>query len=767
MLNRITQVLETYVTRPAFWVLGALYFVAVIVVGLWNFGQRAPMQSVAPGPPQSMQTLNLTDVESIQKFDAGTFDRSMRAATIFWHNEIAEGSKPVRVWPDGRREEITYPPFSSTHLRQLKECRRLRTLTLQFRGSLTDDEWQALGELDQITALKYDGAISPFGMRQIARLGKLQFLDLSGCTFDAGLEGLESLEHLQTLVLDNFVENRVHVLGQLRRLPHLRTLVATHYREAGSLIPRGAWKSDLGDIKAVTGLELWFVDERAPGFPGFDSLARELPGLAIRPVQVDLARQTKCLPVTVVTGILIFLLAVQLNSQFAHPAARLTPGYAVPHLIPATLLWLCGVLVSVCLMATAAIPILPLVAISMALWLGVGSLILMVDLLSRSTQWAKSQRRHWIMIPIRTVVGAFCVLVSAFWVHLVMLAMQRNQSSFDWFQRGQEPGLALVMIIGGVLGYVLFARKLCRVQVELEESGMGTPPLGLNPNQRAAWLVQIVWRQQQSGGAISAWWRLFDRRLTRAIDRARRPGWRRRSNLWIAGNATNGKHALLIGLVVCLWSGIASQVPEIWKGMDFEFSEAFTNILSTPSVMLLVMFPDFCFVYLGLIWRGRRRLLAVESLRPVSRRQLVREMMTAFAWDCVPPACLYLAVVAALTYLAAPEEWSLVSSVALAVYLVAHTAAACGTISWLNTIRRGWVAAIAGIIIGYSFLFAGAGCSMMFLPALGIKMLPPDLPNLSPWPLLAIGVAWCLIAAGIVAYAYRRWMNVELGDFAG
>ena len=376
MLNRISQVLVTYVTRPAFWVLGTLYIVGVIAVANSGFSRAAPQQSVAPALPQSMQTLNLTDVESIQRFDAGTFDRNVRAATIFWHNESAEGSKPVRVWPDGRLEEITYPPFSSKHLRQLKECRRLRTLTLQFRGYLTDDEWQALGELDQITALKYGGVVSPFGMRQIARLRKLHFLDLSGCTFDEGLEGLESLESLQNVVLDNFVENRVHVLGQLRRLPHLRTLVATHYRQAGSIIPRGIWISDLDDLRAATGLQRWFVDEHSRGFPGFDALARELPGIAVRPVQIDFARQVKCIPVGLLTGILIFLLALQLNSQFAHPAARLTPGYAVPHLIPATVLWLCSVLVPACLLASATIPILPLVGISMAIWLVIGSLIL-------------------------------------------------------------------------------------------------------------------------------------------------------------------------------------------------------------------------------------------------------------------------------------------------------------------------------------------------------------------------------------------------------
>ncbi len=764
MLNRISQVLVTYVTRPAFWVLGTLYIVGVIAVANSGFSRAAAQQSVAPAPPQSMQTLNLTDLESIQRFDAGTFDRNVRAATIFWHNEIAEGSKPVRVWPDGRREEITYPPFSSKHLRQLKECRRLRTLTLQFRGYLTDDEWQALGELDQITALKYDGVVSPFGMRQIARLRKLHFLDLSGCTFDEGLEGLESLESLQNVVLDNFVENRVHVLGQLRRMPHLRTLVATHYREAGSIIPRGIWISDLDDLLAATGLQRWFVDEHSRGFPGFDALARELPGIAVRPVQIDVARQVKCMPVGVLTGILIFLLALQLNSQFAHPAARLTPGYAVPHLIPATVLWLCSVLVPACLLASATIPILPLVGISTAIWLVIGSLILNLDLLDllARTQRASPHPRRWMIIPIQMMGALWFPLV------LLLLVMLRNQSAFDWFLRGHEPGLAIVMIIGGVLGNVLFVRKFYRAHVEFEEAGMGTPPLGLILSQQGAWLAQVVRRQQQGGGAISSWRILLDRRLARAIDQAGQPGWRRRSNLWIAGNALNGKLAPAYCLVVCVMIGAGSLVPEIWKGMDFEFADFITNTQGQgpPFVMAPLMFPDFCFAYLGLIWRGRCRLLAVESLRPVSRRQLVREMMTAFAWDCAPMVCFYVAVVAALTCLADPQSWTPLWTVSLTVYLAAHTALACGVISWLNTIRRGWVAALAGFVIGWVFLYAGAGSALLFMPALGIKMLPPDLPNLSHWLLLGLGLAWGAVAVAIIASAFRRWMKVELGDYA-
>jgi hypothetical protein len=364
------------------------------------------------------------------------------------------------------------------------------------------------------------------------------------------------------------------------------------------------------------------------------------------------------------------------------------------------------------------------------------------------------------MIPIQ--------MACALWLPLVLLAMVRNRSSFDWFLRGHEPGLAIAMIVGGVLCYALFVRKICRAQVEFQEAGMGTPPLGLNPRQGATWQSQFPWRQQPEVAAQSSWWNGLDRRLARAIDQAGRPGWRRRSNLWIAGNVLNGKNALICCLAGCAFNGVMTLVPEIWKGMDFEFSDFLTNTQGPPSAMIpLLMFPDFCFAFLGLIWRGRRRLLAVESLRPVSRRQLVREMMTAFAWDCAPLACFYAAIVAALTYLAVPQNWTPVWTISLAVYLAAHGALACGVISWLNTIRRGWMTALAVIVIGCTFLFAGAGSAMLFLPTLGIKQLPDDLPNLSHWLLLGIGLVWGLVASAVIAYAFRRWMKVELGDYAG
>jgi len=593
MLNRIYYVLLTYVTRPAVWVLGGLYVVVAIVVANWDVDNNTT-HSVAPGLPESRNPLYLADSESIRKFDEGEFDRNIRAAMIYWEGEIVNGVKAERILPDGRREFLSFPAFSTRHLRQLRECPRLRTLALQFRGRLTDDEWQALGDLDQLTAFKYDGEISPLGMRQIARLSKLRFLDLTGCTFEEGLEGLESLEHLQIIVLNNFVENQVHVLGQLRRLSHLQVLVSSNYRTAN--VTRAVWTSDLGELRAVPRLEWWFVDDMAFGFPGFDALASELPRVAIRPIFGAGVRQWKCIPVVLLTGIMIVLLLLMM-SHFVHPAALLTPGYVAPHLIVATMLWLGGLLIPAWWLASAASPMLPLVGIGMAVWLGSGSVGLILNVVGRRRSNAPTWFRR-IMVPLQ--------FAALFWFPALLLAAHFNQSSFDWFLRGREPGLAIGLIAAGLACYVLLAWRVVRAQVDFQESGLGTPPLGVDRGQMMAYAEHSV--SMQYGAAGGAWPR-FDRRLTRATDQARLPGWRRRSNLWIAGNRFDGKQVLLLGLFMVLIIYVTNIALKIWDGRGFELAGTLADWLSTPLLLSCLMFPDFCYLYLGAIWRGRRRWL--------------------------------------------------------------------------------------------------------------------------------------------------------------
>jgi hypothetical protein len=64
--------------------------------------------------------------------------------------------------------------------------------------------------------------------------------------------------------------------------------------------------------------------------------------------------------------------------------------------------------------------------------------------------------------------------------------------------------------------------------------------------------------------------------------------------------------------------GAGSLVPQLWKGMDFEFVDFVTNTQGSPFGMLPLMCYEFYLAFMGLIWRAHRRLLAVESLRPVS-----------------------------------------------------------------------------------------------------------------------------------------------------
>lgn len=739
MLHRIAYVLWSYVTRPLVWVLGVAY--AAVFCWAVNLPLDRVEQSAVPELPQPGRVLYLTDPEAIEKFDRGVFVRNAGTAVIYWFPENAGGRTGVRVFPDGRREEVYFPLFSAKHLRQLGECPRLKSLTLRFRSQLKEDEWQALGELNQLEAFKYDGVVTPQGMRQICRLTKLRHLDLSGCTFSGGFEELESLAHLQTLVLETFFDNGVHVLAELHRLPRLHTLACTGYLADGSKLPHGVWESDLGELQGVASLRRWFVDEKERGFPGFDVLQRGLARVAVRPTRIDARRQFAVAPVVLLTLLLGFLLTLQMTAEFAHPAALLTPGYAAPHLLAPASLWLCGTLAHTWFLAAHRIPCLPGLGISMAMWLSISG---------------------------PAVLGLFSIKPPAAGVLMVfplgLCAWLYNLSSVDWYLRGHEPVLALALIAMAMLSCAEFARQIRRLHSRLQEMGVETPPLGFNVGAMQAWKQRAAGRQDASRRL-----RLFSifqpgRGLARAIAQAGSsvsfpPGWWRRSRLWIAGNTIHGMQAVVYSLAFGLVVFVGNRLPQAWQGNGFDVADQ-PDPLMPLGLMIL---PDAGMLYLGMVWRMRRPLLAMESLRSVSRLQFVREQATALACDFLPFVVFHLAITVLFTALADEMRWSPVWTAALALQLVGRGAVMCGAMFWLNSIRRGWVALLIAFSIGYLYLFASAFSGLVLLPVLGVNQLPPDLPILSHGLLLWIGVAWSLVAALTMALACRRWRTIELG----
>ncbi len=732
--QQVCQVLLTYVTRPGVWVILAVYSVAAGSAMNMDF-QVGFKQSVAPGPPQQGRVLFLTDPESILSFDKGVFDHSIGTAMIFWFDTV-DGQTAERVFSDGRRESLVIPGFSARHLRQLKECSHLKTLDLRFRGQLKDDEWQTLGDLIQLEALKYDGVVSPFGMRQIARLTRLRLLDLTGCTFQEGFDGLESLAHLRTLVLDSFTEDRVHILGQLRQLPHIDTLVATSYRTARSKITRFVWETELENLRAATILRHWFVEESFPGFPGFDVLNHALPEIDVRPIQACAARQMVLFLVVMLTAILFCLLVLQLLSHFAHPAACLTPGYAVPHLIAAAALWLCGLATNVWLLKIASVPLLPALGVSLGISVvpaGIGFSL------------PGSKGLNWIL-------GTGAVL----WSLTFAFPSPINQSSIDWYLRGEQPGLALALIAAGVFVCGLCGWRISRLHLRLQELGMDPPPLAIDRGQFIAWQERAVWRR---GGGRSWWPKLTERQLERTIAAASRAsGWQQRSSLWIAGNVLNSWRILLLGMVLA---------PTMWLGAALVGNEplTFSFVRGAPGapnpVIGLLTFPDYGLLWLGSVWWSRRRLLAVESLRPVSRSQFARELAFAIGRDFVPFACFYVGAAVLLTFLSDSWQWSSAWTAALALYLAARVAVVFGCVLCSLTFRGNWRALLIGVVIGFVYFVASLISTLLFLPALGVQPLPPDLPHLSQWQLLALGPAWGLVAAAVITHAMRRWNTVE------
>src|SRR5712691_5388296 len=206
MFHRLFQVLLTYVTRPMMWVLGGFY--GLLLIGMLadflshpTSKTSRPSDAAYPPFPSFGRTLTLNDLREIRDFDAGKFDHSAGTLVIHWPTAFAATARrdpEVASEPRG-------PAFSAKHLRHLQSCRHLRSLEIQSRN-LRDDEWEALAELKQLEALALTGGgLWPKNWRQLGRLPKLRYLDLSGCNLWGDYPDLESLAHVETLILGGFV----------------------------------------------------------------------------------------------------------------------------------------------------------------------------------------------------------------------------------------------------------------------------------------------------------------------------------------------------------------------------------------------------------------------------------------------------------------------------------------------------------------------------------------------------------------------------------
>lgn len=753
MFRRIGYVALNYLTRPMVWAIGGVY---IVVLSLTLFSahrdstsqRTVGLQSAYPeivpwGPVVSLNAMQpLSDFEFHQLRDV--------IAMLHQPTGFKLPGGEVHVVPS----EFPSHEFSAAHLGRLRGLPHLRSLTLKSPSPLTDQEMQAVGDLSQLHSLSLAGCrLTPEIWRQLARLPKLRYLDLSGCSFQGDYPGLESLSQLETLVLrtpmdGGFVERDASLFPQLSLLPNLRTLVVGDYTHASAeLAPKGPetprrtsiinpMVDNIDDLQRIATLRQLFVDEQSGTFPGYEKPQRALKHVKIRPAFIDATRQHAFLVLVFLNSNLLLLLALQLYSQFSHAGAQLIPNYRVPHLIPVVAIWLLGIMAHCLPLLAKGVPFWSALGANLGFWIIFCTFGVIGAPLS-----ADPRRFRWFALPL--------IAMAVGWVPLSLILLRFNRSSIDWYLRGQEPLCTGFLIVWGVTIASIELWRTLRLYSAYLERGIISPPLSLDPVAMAEWQQQVYWQRARATAASG------NRLLRKVLSRTNQHGLRRRSELWVAGNINNGNLVLVLMSVVVLMGWLASLIDGRWV-------EDFPAIRNPFVLVMSVFFPDLPVIALASLWRNRRRMFPIESLRPVSRAEFSRQIATAIAWDLTPLAAVYLAVLCWYVAAADPLRWSWGWTIAALLVFIARWIAAFGLLLWGIVIRHDWQVILLAATTGYTLLFVNLGFAFLQGSVLGVGHLPPDLPQLGGLPLIGIALFYATLTSSMAALAYRRWRQIEL-----
>lgn len=743
MLRQLNVVMLTYLTRPMVWAVGGIY---LLLLMFSTVGTQVPRSLQAAFPDDSgsyTSTLRLQGSKAVQEFEQGNFSRRFTKVQIRWY--LADSTPPpgeIRITPNG--------------LRSLKECKHLKSLQIKFEGRLSEDEVQAISELQQLTRLSLHGVkVTTPIWKYLSRLSQLKHLDLSGCVIDGEAPQLESMTSLQTLILGTPEHGGIQsrgssIFGELHRFPNLKTIVLGDYhnslvqdREWGGYltVPNPLLKS-IDALRAVTSLRTLYVNEHSMGFPGFDDLQAQLPGVTVRPAFVDVGRMSWLLMVVFLNAAVLGLIALQLRSHLAHPGAHLIPSYTWPHLVPPLFLWI-GSVVNILPLLASGVPIIPAIGVHAACWASMTGIVIVSTIL----QWIARLPR-WIATPLGAVAGA----VLGGWLPLLLLAVFRFPSSVDWYLRGNEPWVEFALIVlGAVLPLIVIYRSRRLYSVYLE-NGCDSPVLGLDLASMRS-LQQRAYRRNDMSPypLLSQGW--LGANLKSVIAQSSGGGWRERCRLWIAGNALSGRVVPLLMLFGALMFVPAQIVQSGFPDYQSDLR---------PLLLISVLIPDFGMIFFLKQWWIRRSLFGMELLRPNSRQEYIRQIMGAIAWDLVPQGCVYLSLFAMLAALADSTRMSVGWVVAMLLVAVARWLLVYGLIVWLLVIRRDWLVFVTAVFAVYAMLIVNVGMLMLQASILGVQDLPPDLPEFGAGFVAAIAVAIGLIGVTVAAAAYHRWQSVEL-----
>lgn len=728
MLKRLFWTLMTYIERPLFWGL------SLITLGLclWFFptGERHNM----PCHPQ-------VALERGAVFDLHTLDSLVRDG----RQSVVTGVSFERLWNDASQAALSgnaavgleKAPFAAAErLSLLANLPNLRFVTFDRRNAWTagvdedaaDLPMQTIGRLAPIQEL----SLSFLGVKDIdedvlqplANLRELRRLQLEHFESLPSLDALAGLPKLETLILVFCEGMTPQRFEEIRQLQHLKTLVLPHLSQFEQS------KQSLTLLREMPSLRTIYVSCSPDDQATLAAVRAAIPMAHVLRGWYDRSRVNTFLAASYW---LCFLAAgsFHLVGQFSLPQSKLVPGFTLPHIgVAAGLFGLVVAVYSLLLWGHGAnlLPGFAAVASCFLLCLALGAA-------GMSPSHFKRNRRTAALSAVIALTIGICVGIGPF---LLMHNVTFFTPYLEAYLLGEANLVAVALVCAACAGGVALVAKLTKLQVQRAEAGQ--------PVELA--FTDWQYRQQIINGNDPGQ-NFFVRSLDHAIAEAsakdrgntrwsRISRWRASIGSWQVWRMT----ILLFVVFGLVWPIVSNST----------LDAAMERFLGT-----LGLFYFISALVVTVQWSQGYRYLQTALLWPLNRRTLVGDVFAAIGFELLLPLPFIATCIAGYLAFSGMLSGSVLFGVLAVFFGSIGVAFLCfaGSV-WLVTMRSFWS------MFFFAAAMYGMG-SLILLPALAFS--PQNAGPVTPTALriAVVGFSACLVAAPIIALAYRRWMRLEFG----
>ncbi|QDV48080.1 hypothetical protein [Gimesia fumaroli] len=474
---------------------------------------------------------------------------------------------------------------------------------------LTDANVDQICQLPKLDALVVTQPRLPAGALQ--RFGKkVSQLELPALTLEKYPDEIPQMSNVKLLALHLF-DAAPEILENVVQIPQLQqlTLSVNQNLEAHRRQSRTAQAWDYIDLNeqqiALLRNHPTLKEVYANWF--YMDHVRKIKKSAFLPVRalpiMYSNNKIKAISGTIFSMVLLFsIVSLQLWAHFISPAARVVPHYLVPHRRVAVGIFSVGVFLFWFALLRYGFGMLP--SLNLLLFSPAVCCLFVIAQLSGKTY------QKWLTVPM---------VVSLFWFFLIFSnqGFKAIASTAIWFLWGQMPILSLI-IIGIEIAFIFWSlTKLPAVTDMVNESYTSMPALSPWDSQRSK---QFQWKKKN---------RLFFWFIDHGITGLKYRGestWNM-VHLWRQGN-TFRPLAVLTFFLLVVFFGL------LFQGIRCYFTSE--ELFPHNRIPLSVIFGGPCglaIIMPAITWWQRRKSLEVESMRPVSRNDFVKQLYLSLALD--------------------------------------------------------------------------------------------------------------------------------------